>query len=216
MEIESCDFGRLLCEICEQALATVSCKADAAVLCSECDLDVHSANHLAFRHERLPIFSIFDRASDLLFDDEEDSQPNELGAGEPPAEIRSTAQPFFEERFWQIENVLAPIINDAGEIDFGSVSSSYTAAAPDRRWKSTSSETAVATDREARVMRYREKRKNRRFGRTIRYASRKACAEARPRIKGRFAKRRDSKVEFGQISSTCFDQFFGFRNWTGH
>ena len=44
-------------------------------------------------------------------------------------------------------------------------------------------------DREARVMRYREKRKNRKFEKTIRYASRKAYAETRPRIKGRFAKR---------------------------
>ncbi|KAK4763009.1 hypothetical protein SAY86_008777 [Trapa natans] len=44
-------------------------------------------------------------------------------------------------------------------------------------------------DREARVLRYREKRKNRRFAKTIRYASRKAYAEARPRIKGRFTKR---------------------------
>lgn len=44
-------------------------------------------------------------------------------------------------------------------------------------------------DREARLMRYREKRKNRRFHKTIRYASRKAYAETRPRIKGRFAKR---------------------------
>lgn len=44
-------------------------------------------------------------------------------------------------------------------------------------------------DREARVMRYREKRKNRKFEKTIRYASRKAYAERRPRIKGRFAKR---------------------------
>ncbi|XP_047077492.1 zinc finger protein CONSTANS-LIKE 3-like [Lolium rigidum] len=44
-------------------------------------------------------------------------------------------------------------------------------------------------DREARLMRYREKRKNRRFSKTIRYASRKAYAETRPRIKGRFAKR---------------------------
>ncbi|KAG0479623.1 hypothetical protein HPP92_010481 [Vanilla planifolia] len=41
-------------------------------------------------------------------------------------------------------------------------------------------------DREARVMRYREKRKNRRFEKTIRYASRKAYAEIRPRIKGRY------------------------------
>uniref|UniRef100_A0A0D9VI61 CCT domain-containing protein n=1 Tax=Leersia perrieri TaxID=77586 RepID=A0A0D9VI61_9ORYZ len=46
-------------------------------------------------------------------------------------------------------------------------------------------------EREARLMRYREKRKNRRFDKTIRYASRKAYAETRPRVKGRFAKRAD-------------------------
>jgi hypothetical protein len=50
---------------------------------------------------------------------------------------------------------------------------------------------AAAESREARLMRYREKRKNRRFEKTIRYASRKAYAESRPRIKGRFAKRAD-------------------------
>ncbi|KAE8730799.1 Zinc finger protein CONSTANS-LIKE 5 [Hibiscus syriacus] len=48
---------------------------------------------------------------------------------------------------------------------------------------------AGGMDREARVLRYREKRKNRKFEKTIRYASRKAYAESRPRIKGRFAKR---------------------------
>ncbi|XP_022750355.1 zinc finger protein CONSTANS-LIKE 4-like [Durio zibethinus] len=52
-----------------------------------------------------------------------------------------------------------------------------------------------AADREARVLRYREKRKNRKFQKTIRYASRKAYAEMRPRIKGRFAKRTDIQVE---------------------
>ena len=50
-------------------------------------------------------------------------------------------------------------------------------------------------DRKARVLRYREKRKNRKFEKTIRYASRKAYAETRPRIKGRFAKRTDVEVE---------------------
>ncbi|KAG4167196.1 hypothetical protein ERO13_A13G178800v2 [Gossypium hirsutum] len=50
-------------------------------------------------------------------------------------------------------------------------------------------------EREARVLRYREKRKNRKFEKTIRYASRKAYAEVRPRIKGRFAKRSDVEVE---------------------
>lgn len=50
-------------------------------------------------------------------------------------------------------------------------------------------------DREARVLRYREKRKNRKFEKTIRYASRKAYAETRPRIKGRFAKRSEVEIE---------------------
>ncbi|GAV77838.1 zf-B_box domain-containing protein/CCT domain-containing protein, partial [Cephalotus follicularis] len=62
----------------------------------------------------------------------------------------------------------------------------------------------ASADREARVSRYREKRKNRRFEKTIRYASRKAYAETRPRIKGRFAKRTDNTIEvlgFGVVPS---------------
>ncbi|RZS10993.1 hypothetical protein BHM03_00042301 [Ensete ventricosum] len=58
---------------------------------------------------------------------------------------------------------------------------------------------ASRMDREARVMRYREKRKNRRFEKTIRYASRKAYAETRPRIKGRFAKRANNEAEIDRI-----------------
>nr|BAS25699.1 gentian CONSTANS-like5 homolog [Gentiana triflora] len=56
-------------------------------------------------------------------------------------------------------------------------------------------------DREARVLRYREKRKNRRFQKTIRYASRKAYAETRPRIKGRFAKRSDVDTVVEKVDS---------------
>ncbi|KAJ0984237.1 hypothetical protein J5N97_002593 [Dioscorea zingiberensis] len=62
---------------------------------------------------------------------------------------------------------------------------------------------AVAMDREARVMRYREKRKNRRFEKTIRYASRKAYAETRPRIKGRFAKRTEIEPEIDPLFSSA-------------
>ncbi|PIA28553.1 hypothetical protein AQUCO_06800006v1 [Aquilegia coerulea] len=58
-------------------------------------------------------------------------------------------------------------------------------------------------DREARVMRYREKRKNRKFEKTIRYASRKAYAETRPRIKGRFAKRTEIEAEVDRIYSSA-------------
>ncbi|KAL6847676.1 hypothetical protein ACP4OV_022464 [Aristida adscensionis] len=47
---------------------------------------------------------------------------------------------------------------------------------------------AAVEDREAKVMRYKEKRKRRCYEKQIRYASRKAYAEMRPRVKGRFAK----------------------------
>jgi len=50
-------------------------------------------------------------------------------------------------------------------------------------------------DREAWVMRYREKRKYRKFEKTIRYSSREAYAETRPRIKGRFAKRTEIEID---------------------
>ncbi|KAM3262679.1 hypothetical protein ACQJBY_053047 [Aegilops geniculata] len=43
-------------------------------------------------------------------------------------------------------------------------------------------------EREAKVMRYREKRKRRRYDKQIRYESRKAYAELRPRVNGRFVK----------------------------
>ena len=45
----------------------------------------------------------------------------------------------------------------------------------------------AAINRAERVALYRAKRKNRKFEKTIRYASRKAYAEVRPRIKGRYA-----------------------------
>ncbi|CAH8358729.1 unnamed protein product [Eruca vesicaria subsp. sativa] len=57
----------------------------------------------------------------------------------------------------------------------------------------TTGDQTSSMNREARVLRYREKRKNRKFEKTIRYASRKAYAESRPRIKGRFAKRTETE-----------------------
>lgn len=46
-----------------------------------------------------------------------------------------------------------------------------------------------AAGREAKVSRYREKRRTRLFSKKIRYEVRKLNAEKRPRIKGRFVKR---------------------------
>ncbi|CAI0419513.1 unnamed protein product [Linum tenue] len=88
--------------------------------------------------------------------------------------------------------------NSMSEISFSfdhpnvPVSTAPTTANPIHHHHQAPAQPLCRADREARVMRYREKRKNRKFEKTIRYASRKAYAEARPRIKGRFAKRSEN------------------------
>ena len=56
----------------------------------------------------------------------------------------------------------------------------------------------LMSTRKDKVARYIEKRRRRVFEKTVRYASRKAYAESRPRIKGRFA-RRDEIAPDGTI-----------------
>ena len=48
----------------EHAPAAVTCRADAAALCAACDADIHSANPLARRHERLPVAPFFGALAD--------------------------------------------------------------------------------------------------------------------------------------------------------
>ena len=43
----------------KQASASVTCKADAVALCVTCDSDIHSANPLAHRHDRVPVEPFF-------------------------------------------------------------------------------------------------------------------------------------------------------------
>ncbi|KAL2530059.1 B-box zinc finger protein 24 [Forsythia ovata] len=44
---------KIQCDVCEKAQATVICCADEAALCAECDIEVHAANKLASKHQRL-------------------------------------------------------------------------------------------------------------------------------------------------------------------
>jgi hypothetical protein len=48
---------KVLCSACEAAEARVLCCADEAALCNRCDRDVHAANRLAGKHQRLPLLS---------------------------------------------------------------------------------------------------------------------------------------------------------------
>ncbi|KAK4387945.1 B-box zinc finger protein 24 [Sesamum angolense] len=44
---------KLQCDMCEKAQASVICCADEAALCEKCDVEVHAANKLASKHQRL-------------------------------------------------------------------------------------------------------------------------------------------------------------------
>lgn len=57
-------------------------------------------------------------------------------------------------------------------------------------------------EREARVLRYREKRRTRLFSKKIRYEVRKLNAEKRPRMKGRFVKRTNTTTTATPSSSS--------------
>ncbi|CAL5059964.1 unnamed protein product [Urochloa decumbens] len=289
----ACDAGHAraghervwVCEVCERAPAAVTCRADAAALCAACDADIHDANPLARRHERVPVQPIgaaAHAADPLLFsaaagavEEEEDAVAAGMvaagGGGGADKVVDAKldflfadvmVDPFLGQdfaRFTHADSVVPNNVPGGGalDLDFGGAAvkpsySSYTVAS--LGYSGSSSEVGLVPDaicgsggsvtggvieldfaqskaaylpysatpthsvssldvgavpdrsdgvgrvaaaapagesREARLMRYREKRKNRRFEKTIRYASRKAYAESRPRVKGRFAKRAD-------------------------
>ncbi|KAK8543304.1 hypothetical protein V6N13_136173 [Hibiscus sabdariffa] len=245
-----------MCEVCEQAPVAFTCKADAAALCVACDADIHSANHLARRHHRVP-FHPFLSASTCQQEDvlgswllpkltveTNHTKTGDLGFSEMDPFIDLEYHNSFHLQQQATDSVVpvqikpaTPIpvlsneIENSFHVDFSphqlptfscrsqsishSVSSSSSleiGVVSDGNFLSeisyplggamidptiaisaeTSNDQAAQSggmNREARVLRYREKRKNRKYEKTVRYASRKAYAETRPRIKGRFVKR---------------------------
>ncbi|XP_073284164.1 B-box zinc finger protein 25-like [Primulina huaijiensis] len=49
---------KIQCDVCEKAEASVICCADEAALCAKCDVEVHAANKLASKHQRLLLQSL--------------------------------------------------------------------------------------------------------------------------------------------------------------
>ncbi|KAF2591290.1 hypothetical protein F2Q70_00042053 [Brassica cretica] len=49
---------KIQCDVCENAPATIICCADEAALCPKCDVEIHAANKLASKHQRLHLDSL--------------------------------------------------------------------------------------------------------------------------------------------------------------
>ncbi|XP_074302619.1 zinc finger protein CONSTANS-LIKE 2-like isoform X2 [Silene latifolia] len=282
---ESNHEGVWMCEACDRAPAAFFCKADAASLCATCDADIHSANPLANRHHRVPIYG-HDQSGMMSGDDylgdetteegDEDEAASWLLLNQPASgeevdeyldlfeyntngdnhyceqfdkqkpELRVTEKSCGGDSVVPVQNHIhyqnflfgmecdsKPAYNYNSSLAHSvSVSSLDVIVVPE---SSTMSDISMShtrqpkgtielfsnppiqvptqlspLDREARVMRYREKKKNRKFEKTIRYASRKAYAETRPRIKGRFAKRTDVEAEIDQTYPNGFMSDCGY------
>ena len=54
---------KIQCNACGAAEARVLCCADEAALCGACDEEVHAANKLAGKHQRVPLLSDADAAA---------------------------------------------------------------------------------------------------------------------------------------------------------
>ncbi|KAF8697679.1 hypothetical protein HU200_035754 [Digitaria exilis] len=54
---------KIQCNACGAAEARVLCCADEAALCAACDEEVHAANKLAGKHQRVPLLSDADAAA---------------------------------------------------------------------------------------------------------------------------------------------------------
>ncbi|KAL1558935.1 ZINC FINGER protein [Salvia divinorum] len=210
-----------LCECCEKAPAAFLCKADSASLCTSCDAKIHSANPLACRHHRVPVQPIpygglMTGPLSQEGEDEDEAASWLLmnGGGD------ETLPPLFA---GELDGCLDFDLDDYGEgYSYNNVHSSYGGSNESIVPESTSEATvshchtrpskgtielftsqgSSEMNREARVMRYREKKKRRKFEKTIRYASRKAYAETRPRIKGRFAKRKPAQGHVDHMFSS--------------
>nr|AER41582.1 CCT+motif+family+protein [Oryza brachyantha] len=73
----------------------------------------------------------------------------------------------------------------------------------------------ATVEREAKLMRYKEKRKKRCYEKQIRYASRKAYAQMRPRVRGRFAKIPEATTSPLPLPSTYDPSRLELVRWLG-
>uniref|UniRef100_A0A1J3K1E8 Zinc finger protein CONSTANS-LIKE 2 n=1 Tax=Noccaea caerulescens TaxID=107243 RepID=A0A1J3K1E8_NOCCA len=224
-----------VCQSCESAPAAFLCKADAASLCTACDAHIHSANPLARRHQRVPILPISNRV--MAVDEEDEDEDNrEVASWLLPNPGKNSNNGFlfgveyldlvdysmdnqFEDQYSQYQRsfggdgVVPLQVEESTTGGHLQVDITVPRTLKERTIEQESTHQMVQQlgpkEREARVLRYREKKKTRKFDKTIRYASRKAYAEIRPRIKGRFAKRKETEADDAQQLSLISDTGYG-------
>ncbi|XP_074567838.1 zinc finger protein CONSTANS-LIKE 2-like [Curcuma longa] len=220
-----------VCEACGRAPAALACCADSAVLCTACDAEVHSANVLAHRHYRVPIsplsFLPGEEGEHLRYGDKEAeswlliNRRNSLFNDQDQMDEYMNLDRYNnncnetqnQERQNKVSNChsvsfASMDVSLVPDTTMAEISNSHHSAKGSMELFSTCPPSLpVASqfplDREAKVLKYREKRKSRKFEKTTRYASRKAYAETRPRSKGRFVKRSDASSEssYGVVPS---------------
>eukprot|EP00775_Hariotina_reticulata_P010680 gene10680-10839_t len=188
------------CALCVKH-SSFYCQNDKAFLCGGCNEHIHAGNPLAARHNIIPAGDAVDQARA----DTADSVSVSEAAPKPVSLAPSAVPPAIDLPVNQVmdkDTLVKSLFGKDPEgfevdhswldrLDMGFDFTDILSEAPSDGLVPTLSDPENFSSELDRVARYREKRKNRKFEKTIRYASRKAYAEVRPRIKGRFAKKEE-------------------------
>lgn len=108
---------------------------------------------------------------------------------DPTLQFDFAASPFISEQHTRAAPAKSMFVPERAAVRYESTQDIASFVPPSLRPVDAQTRVDRALDRRMRLERYREKKKNRQFKKTIRYASRKAYAEVRPRVKGRFARK---------------------------
>ncbi|KAK1259594.1 Zinc finger protein CONSTANS-LIKE 14 [Acorus gramineus] len=199
-----------ICDNCRSSPASVACATDGLVLCHECDFDSHgTCGSSAVDHRRSTLEGFSGTPSPLEIASAWGFDLSEKVHGD--LQFLSQIWDFKLGRLRDCEETKGYGVNDAGfaiksynelikEACFVGVESLdvvYDVNGPSVPEEVGSSDVSAVTkidsellaqNRGNAMLRYKEKRKTRRYEKHVRYESRKARADTRMRVKGRFVK----------------------------
>ncbi|XP_074589554.1 uncharacterized protein LOC141845388 [Curcuma longa] len=185
------------CESCRAAPGIPFCRVEWSFLCAGCASVVHGQSWIVavppsgatLGSNLSPVSGAY--AAPYAY--QHPFPPNPSAAAplpSPPPDSNPNPNPNPSPTLSSNPNHIVQLSSDEGEQSAGDPGDDDDNGIGGRKRRRPSSE-GESAGREASVMRYKEKRKNRNFDKTIRYESRKAHAEMKPRVGGKFVKSAD-------------------------
>ncbi|XP_042465971.1 zinc finger CCCH domain-containing protein 4-like [Zingiber officinale] len=188
------------CESCRATPGIPFCRVEWSFLCAGCASVVHGQSWIVavpptgttFGSNLSPVSGAYAAPYAYQHPFPPNPSPNPSAAAplpNPPPNSNPNPNPNPSPTPSSNPNHIVQLSSDEGEQSAGDPGDDDDGIGGRKRRRPSSE--GESAGREASVMRYKEKRKNRNFDKTIRYESRRAHAEMKPRVGGKFVKSAD-------------------------